>query len=183
MSTHAYNPEIRSSENNIQFVFISKGKTTIFKAIEYAFVNSLGTKNVFNLGFGDYDPVTKVTRDDILSNNDDSYKVFNTVLNSIPVFFNKYPDALLMVEGSDSKPEFAKACKQNLCNKRCRTAEGCKNKNRRIKLYTNYVSKNWDILSREYKFYGGINNQNNELDIVDFEPNNNYQVVFVIKAK
>ena len=58
-------------------------------------------QRVYNLGFGDYDLDTDSISDDLTTNNGDPYKVFHTVLHTIPQFFETYSDAMMMVLGSD----------------------------------------------------------------------------------
>jgi hypothetical protein len=58
-------------------------------------------RRVYNLGFGDYDLDTDSISDDLTTNNGDPYKVFHTVLHTIPQFFETYSDAMMMVLGSD----------------------------------------------------------------------------------
>ena len=70
-------------------------------------------KQVFNLGFGDYDITTDTLDDKINSNNGDHYRVFNTVLSTIPTFFDAYKGAILMVNGSDGTQKFVEFCKEN----------------------------------------------------------------------
>ena len=54
-------------------------------------------------------------------------KVFNTVLNTIPIFFSKYASSCIAVRGSDE---------------------------RRIRTYCFYVSRNYETLIKDYTFYG-----------------------------
>ena len=68
------------TRNEMTFFFISKGETDIIKAIQYSFIQDLNGRHLFNLGFGDYDLENDKIRDDIDSNNNYVYKVFNTVL-------------------------------------------------------------------------------------------------------
>nr|WP_233244156.1 hypothetical protein [Brumimicrobium oceani] len=70
-----------------QFIFESKGVRTIVKAIEYSFIRNISGRKVYNLGFGDFNEKSGLLIDDINSNNGDMRKVFNTVLNTIPIFF------------------------------------------------------------------------------------------------
>lgn len=124
------------SANDLTFFFVSEGRQPTIKLIEYVYVGKLFGYDLYNLGFGDYD-IEKDTIIDIRnSNNGDHYKVFHTVLSSVPVFFNKYPEAVLMVQGRDSRSEFVDACRP-ACRKRC--SHECKNFRRRINIYNYYV--------------------------------------------
>ena len=64
-----------------------------------------------------------------------------------------------MVKGSDSGQKFAKNCRVT-CKKKCLDSDSCKNMNRRINIYTSYVSTNYDVLSKEYAFFGVIDDVN-----------------------
>lgn len=151
----------------------------IVKAIEYSCFTKHNDKNIFNLGFGDYDMETNTFSDDISTNNGDPYRVFNTVLNTVPVFFEKFPDSVLFVSGSDSKAEYAEACMKD-CKKKCTTA--CKNQHRRIKTYCHYINKNYDTLSRDYDFQGGIHCEITKTTSVSpYDHNVKYDVVLVSK--
>ena len=163
----------------LKFFFVSKGKTDVIKAIEYRYVNDLHNSRIFNLGFGDYDIDKDEIDDSMITDNGDVFMVFDTVLNTIPKFFNTVIDGIIMVQGSDSGDEFIKNCKP-ICKKRCDDSIVCKNQNRRIMLYQNYVNKNFKILNEQYKFYGGTINERGTV-IEDYIINKQYNSVFVGK--
>ena len=125
--------ETQEESNHLRYTFISKGQTDIMKIIAYQRLGSnipipgKGQLKAYNLAFGDRKDQTLEIDDTLNSNNGDMYKVFNTVLHTIPTFFSKYPDTCIAVQGSDK---------------------------RRIKAYCMYVSKNYENLSTEYTFYG-----------------------------
>jgi hypothetical protein len=77
--------------------------------------------------------------DNLNTNNGDAYKVFKTVLTTIPLFFENYGSGILMVQGSDGRPEFIETCRLT-CKKKC--TDECKNYNRRINIYRGYADKN-----------------------------------------
>jgi hypothetical protein len=83
------------------FFFISKGEKDIIKAIQFSFVQELNGRKIYNLGFGDYDLENDKIIDDINTNNGDAYKVLNTALSTIPIFFENFGSEILMVQGSD----------------------------------------------------------------------------------
>lgn len=126
--------ETQDADNHLRYTFISKGKTEIMKIIAYNRLdyNLLSPQkrilSVYNLGFGDRMGHSLEIDDTANSNNGDMYKVFNTVLHTIPTFFSKHPDSCIAVKGSDK---------------------------RRIRVYCNYVSRHYETLSSEYVFYGG----------------------------
>jgi hypothetical protein len=138
--------------DEMTFLFISKGKIDIVKAIQYRFIKKLNEHNIYNLGFGDYDIENNIILDKIDSNNNDVYKVLNTVLSSIPKFFQHYKYDYLFVKGSDGDMEFINQCFKS-CTRKC--TKKCKNINRRINIYTKYIDKNFEALCTEYQFFGG----------------------------
>ncbi len=108
---NTYETDENITATGIQHLFFSERGKDILKVIEYSYVQELNGRSVYNLGFGVYDPKTDTVSDDINTNNGDHYRVLNTVLNTIPNFFNIYKNAMLMVQGSDSIPEFIEKCK------------------------------------------------------------------------
>ena len=172
----------------LNYIFLSKSsddEVTVVKLIQYApFLQPNGQptffdgKLIYNMGFGDYDPVTKRTNDATLTGNKDTYKVFNTVLGTVPMFFEKNPAIGVMVQGSDSKPEFEEECKKS-CPKKC--LDGCRKINQRINIYCKYVSKNLETLSFDYQFVGGIKNHLEWFDFENFIPYKEYDTVIVYK--
>jgi hypothetical protein len=172
----AYEFEESKSTNGLQFFFISKGKQDIIKAIQYSFVQDLNGSKVYNLGFGDYDIECDTIIDNVNTNNGDAYKVFNTVLNTILIFFENFKNHMLIVQGSDGRPEFIENCKKT-CNKNCR--EECRNHNRRINIYRAYVDKNYKQLSLQYNFLGGIKNEVNMTFLEPYQCGKNYDAVLL----
>jgi len=125
--------ETQSDNENQIFTFISNGIYDTIKVIKYQSIESQltlanGSKfEIFNLGFGDKINGEFDFDDSINSNNGDAYKVFNTVLHSIPLFFSKNLGSCLIVSGSDI---------------------------RRTRLYNMYVTRNYETLTHDYAFYG-----------------------------
>ena len=166
------------SVNGLKFFFISKGKQDIIKVIHFSFVQELNGQNVYNLGFGDYDVENDTIMDDTNTNNGDVYKVFNTVLSTIPVFFEDFGNGILMVQGSDGRPEFIEHCK-SVCKKTC--IDECKNLNRRINIYRGYVDKHFNKLSIDYQFLGGVNEGEQQTILVPYERYKKYDAVFLCR--
>lgn len=162
----------------LQYFFTSTGNKDIIKTIQYAYVKNMNGKRVFNLGFGDYDIENDSFSDDIITNNGDAYRVFKTVLSTIPRFFESYHDAVLMVEGSDGRTNFIDKCWLT-CKKKCKDI--CKNFNRRIAIYCGYINKNFKRLTKEYIFYGGTDYIDNQHITTDYKVGGKYNAVFVIK--
>jgi len=165
------------SKNGTKHFFVSEGSKSIVKVISYDQVGILNDKKVFNLGFGDYDIISGVLDDASTSDNGDVYKVFNTILSTIPKFFESFRKDIIMVEGSDSTTDFTENCILT-CRKKCLSANQCKNQNRRINVYRNYVNKNFEDLKLTYTFYGGLKNEHT---IEMYLPGKKYDSVFVIK--
>ena len=138
--------------NDYRFYFTSIGKKEIDKAIHYDYIEEIGNTPLFNLGFGDYDFKTDSILDEEISCNGDHYKVFYTILNTVPRLFDAHNDATLLVQGSDSMPEFIQNCKAN-CTRECNDQD-CRKAHRRIRIYRNFVNKNFDNLNDEYDFQG-----------------------------
>lgn len=166
------------SDTGLKFFFISKGKLDIIKVIHYSFVQQLNGKNIYNLGFGDYDFVSDTIVDDTNTNNGDTYKVFNTVLSTIPVFFENFGNEILIVQGSDGNPGFIEKCRR-ICEKNC--IQECKNYNRRIKIYCSYVDRHYDRLSIDYQFLGGIINELQQTEVEFYERYKKYHSVLLFK--
>lgn len=82
------------------FTFVSEGKRgRIKKVVRYDMIY----KNVFNLGFGDFDQKTLQLNDKADSNNGDIRKVMATVIQTLPLFFEKHPDKVVQFKGSDQR--------------------------------------------------------------------------------
>jgi len=170
-----YETELTVIENDkLQFQFESAGKTSIVKVIEYSFVVSVGNRHVYNLGFGDYRDGTLI--DDVNSNNGDVFDVFYTVLLTVPIFFEKRPDNVIIVSGSDSRTEFMEACRER-CRKKCNGGK-CKNENRRIRIYRWFIDKNFETLSKDYVFFGRMEAGE---PFVQYVPKNLYRDVLIYK--
>jgi hypothetical protein len=173
-----YDTEQIEGEIKIQYLFASVGKKTIIKAIEYSPITTMGARTIYNLGFGDYDEANSTIIDDINSNNGDIYVVFNTVLSTVPVFFETNPDAVILVSGSDSHENFINDCLPD-CKKKC--IDKCKNHQRRIKTYRYYVDKNFDELCIDFIFFG--RNKTKENTFVQYIPKQDYDDILVYKKK
>ena len=90
--------DLISSENLTTFEFISDGtKGKIDKIIQFSSTNY---HNVYNLGFGDKDVITGEIDDKVVSNNGDSEKVLGTVVESLYIFTDRNPEALIYATGS-----------------------------------------------------------------------------------
>ncbi len=166
-------------ERRLRYFFASIGTATIVKAIEYAPIQEVQGKVVYNLGFGDYDEETDDIVDDINSNNGDVYIVFNTVLNTIPDFFTQHPNDIVYVSGSDSNDGFAEKCRIT-CRKRTKCVKDCAKIDRRINTYRYYVDKNFDELSESYTILG--RNRQTGTEFVPYLPYDDYHDILVYKS-
>lgn len=80
------------------FSFISEGKNgKIEKVIRYEKI----TDDVFNLGFGDKDPITGKINDKVVTNNGDTEKVLATVVSTVFTFTERNPNAYIYATGSN----------------------------------------------------------------------------------
>ncbi|WP_426059969.1 DUF6934 family protein [Hymenobacter sp. B1770] len=168
--------EADDEPKNRKFFFKSIGKLTIVKVVEYMYVQPYGLGGLYNLAFGDYDKATRSIIDDTNSNNDDIRPVMNTVLSTIPLFFDEYPYATIAVQGSDSGAEFEIQCRITCLNKRCDAT--CRNADRRINSYRYFLNKNYDELKETYVFSGYIRALSQKFP---YRPDVKYDAVFVSK--
>lgn len=160
---------------SIKYIFVSNGESDVVKAIAYDYVQELRDSPLYNLGFGDYDIENDKIDDSVNTNNGDIYDVFHTVLSTVPQFFERNPNATMVVEGSDHSEDFAVKCKDS-CKKRC--TDMCKNLNRRIRTYRYYVDKNYNDLTLNYTFFGGTRTENGILLHDNYEVGKEYDLVF-----
>lgn len=171
-------------ENKYRFFFTSinnVGNKDVIKTVEYSHFEFYRNRKVYNLGFGDYDEETDKIIDDQETNNGDVYKVFNTVLSTVAIFFERCPEGILFVSGSDSKEQFVEKCRES-CKKECGLV--CKNQHRRIKAYCNYIYKNYHKLSKYYDFYGGKKNiQTKKTSISLYDKMVKYYDVILVSKK
>lgn len=59
-----------------------------------------GTRNVYNLAFGDFNEERKEINDFSVTNNGDSLKVLATIASTVYAFTEKYPKAMIFATGS-----------------------------------------------------------------------------------
>lgn len=178
-NTYSLSESKDDDDEHLRYFFISKGKESIIKIIDYQYIQEYENHNIYNLAFGNYDAENDTIVDDANSNNGDVYPVFNTVLSSVPGFFDSYPNDKIIVQGSDSTKEFFDKCKQN-CTKKCKD-EKCRKFNQRLRIYKNYVDKNYDDLVKEYKFYGGYRDEFQNSYLEDYIKDKEYFSVVVEK--
>lgn len=89
---------LKSDNTLTYFEFISVGsKGAVRKMIEF---QTTTTPGLYNLAFGDKDPVTGELDDLAITNNSDTEKVLGTVVAALYAFFDKNPEALVYATGS-----------------------------------------------------------------------------------
>ncbi|MCE6990792.1 DUF6934 family protein [Dyadobacter sp. CY323] len=176
--TNTYDLQEIDMATGYRFLFESEGPRSILKAVRYSYVQVFEDRKVYNLGFGDYDLEKDRIVDQATSNNGDAYKVFQTVLSTVPHFFKHNPEAMLLVQGSDGRSDFVEKCKE-ACLKRC--TEACKKFNQRITIYRNYVEKNFDSLSLAYWFLGGITSADGNITIERYLLGNKYDAILLFR--
>ncbi|WP_409014831.1 DUF6934 family protein [Dyadobacter aurulentus] len=159
-------------------MFFHEGLKDVPKVVEYSYIQLFEDREVYNLGFGDYCPELKEVRDQVKSNNGDSYKVFRTVLSTVPIFFERQQHAILMVQGSDGGAYLIENCRKS-CTKRC--VGSCKKSNQRITVYRNFVEKNFLELSIDYWFLGGFLSTEIHTKIERYIPGHKYDTILLFK--
>lgn len=81
------------------FKFSSDGpKGKIKKLVVYS---QMLEEDIYNIAFGDYDEETDSINDTVITNNSDSQKVLATVVSTLYVFTNKYPNFWVYATGSN----------------------------------------------------------------------------------
>lgn len=172
-----YPTERFQNQDAIVHLFISRGKADIIKAVQYYYVQDFLGCRLYNLAFGDYDISADRVLDSSDSNNGDVYPVLRTVLATMETFFDSVPNAMLIVQGSDSTPEFEALCRDS-CRRHC---EGnCKRRGRRINIYRAYLNKNFPLLDKRFVFYGGLDAGGKRV-VEAYEPDKAYGAVFLRK--
>jgi hypothetical protein len=162
------------------YPFVTKGIENTLKIVEYSFVKKIFNQLIFNLGFGNYDPLWGRIDDETVSNNGDVYRVFNTVLSTIEAFLTAYPKIIISICGSDSTEEFVLRCKLN-CDKRCDSY--CKKKDRRINMYCKYLDRNLEQFSSAYEFWGDPEVKESFLNVEPYQPGKKYMKIFIGKKQ
>ncbi|MCF2495282.1 DUF6934 family protein [Dyadobacter chenhuakuii] len=88
----------RANDSFLLYHFTSKGpKGSIQKSVIYS---KTAVENIYNLAFGDYNPISDEINDLSISNNGDSVRVLATVAATLYTFTEKYPEAWITATGS-----------------------------------------------------------------------------------
>lgn len=96
MKVERYN--LKTSSKGRRYEFVSEGpKGVIRKLIEFQETYDPG---LFNLAFGDRDPLTEELDDLNVSDNGDTQKVLATVVAAVYAFCDQHPDIYVYASGS-----------------------------------------------------------------------------------
>jgi hypothetical protein len=91
--------ELKTESDLMSFEFVSEGpKGKISKLIQYS---KTQYANIYNLSFGDKDPITGKIDDTIITNNGDSWKILNTIASTVYTFLDRYSEAWIYAQGSN----------------------------------------------------------------------------------
>ncbi len=107
------------------FEFVSEGTRGAIR--KYILFQPTTESNLYNLAFGDKDPVTGELNDMAVSNNGDTDKVLATVVASLYAFFDRYPNAFVYATGSTAS---------------------------RTRLYRIGITRFYEEVSRDFYLYG-----------------------------
>ena len=90
--------DISEDRKRKSFRFTSTGiKGDVSKLVLY---QETSIPNLFNLAFGDYNPITGELDDLIVTDNGDGEKVLATVVSTIYHFYKEHPNAIVYLTGS-----------------------------------------------------------------------------------
>lgn len=93
------------------------------------------------------------------------------------MFFDSFPEGMMIVKGSDSSAEFIEQCKF-FCKRNC--VDNSIKSHRRIKIYQGYINKNYEHLNMTFRFYGGLD-ADSQIIIEDYIPEKKYDAVLVLR--
>ena len=117
--------ELKSDDRLTTFVFLSEGtKGKIEKLVQFSLVNQ---NNLFNLAFGDKDPITGDINDKAITNNGDSKKILATVVAAVYAFCDRHPTAWIYATGNNAA---------------------------RTRLYRMGINKYYDIAKADFEIFG-----------------------------
>ena len=132
---------LKSESKFTRFEFVSEGpKGAIRKLIEF---QKTTNPQIFNLAFGDYNPLTNEIDDLAVSDNGDTEKILGTVVSALYVFFNEFPNVYVYATGSTKA---------------------------RTRLYRMGITKFYDQMKKDFYLYGQIGDEFPEFEIgIDYE--------------
>jgi hypothetical protein len=174
------------SPDEVSYIFLSQGNNNIVKVVQYSYISDfesgfhileLQNKKHFNFGFGDFDVMTSNVADTINTNNGDMYRVFNTVLSTVQLFFQLHPNAVISVQGSDSSDSFTRECRK-YCKRKCGNV--CKKQHQRISIYRNYIARHLAELENFFLFFGGYHTSENIPQIEVYQAQKEYAILLIL---
>ena len=119
--------QLKSGRELLSYEFTSEGpKGLIEKRIQFTLLNQ---EEVYNLAFGDKDPISGEIDDLVVSNNGDSEKILSTVVSAVYAFCDKYPEACIFASGSTPA---------------------------RTRLYRIGIAKYFDDIKEDFEIYGQL---------------------------
>ena len=89
---------LKAGQDQTVFEFISEGTKGAIRII--ILFQPTTESNLYNLAFGDRDPLTGSVNDMAVSNNGDTDKVLATVVGALYAFCERYPEAFVYATGS-----------------------------------------------------------------------------------
>lgn len=121
------NYQLKSGAELLSYEFISEGPNGLIrKRIQFTLINR---QEVYNLAFGDQDPVSGQIDDVSVSNNGDSEKVLATVVAAVYAFFDKNPEVWVFASGSTKA---------------------------RTRLYRIGITRHFDEIKEDFDIYGQV---------------------------
>jgi hypothetical protein len=116
---------LEMSESGMVFEFVSEGpRGPIPKVVIFS---KMDDREIYNLGFGDWNPISREMDDQVRSNNGDTERVLGTVVQTVRIFTEQFPDAAIFAKGSTT----------------CRT-----------RLYQMGLSKYLESITADFELYG-----------------------------
>src|SRR5579875_2670450 len=89
---------LKAGQDLTIFEFTSEGTKGVIRKI--ILFQPTTEPHLYNLAFGDRDPMTGGINDMAVSNNGDTDKVLATVVAALYAFFDRYPNAFVYATGS-----------------------------------------------------------------------------------
>jgi hypothetical protein len=132
---------LKSESKFTRFQFVSEGpKGAIRKLIEFQRTTD---SQIFNLAFGDFNPLTNEMDDLAVSDNGDTEKILGTVVSALYAFFNEFPNVYVYATGSTKA---------------------------RTRLYRMGITNFFDQMKKDFYLYGQLGDDFPEFEIgIDYE--------------
>jgi hypothetical protein len=132
---------LKSESKFTRFQFVSEGpKGAIRKLIEF---QETTNSQIFNLAFGDYNPLTNKIDDLAVSDNGATEKILGTVVTALYAFFNEFPTVFVYATRSTKA---------------------------RTRLYRMGITKFYDQMKEDFYLYGQIGDNFPKFEIgIDYE--------------